>query len=184
VLRKRLGLFWALVPITALGFYIFDPKLFSVENITALLEGELYMGLGLYLLLSCLRGLMLIPLSPLLLAGILLFPPVPLFIVTMVGIIIASMLIYVLADKLGFDEYFEEEYPRQLAALRHKLEHNEWPVLIAWSAAPMLPTDLIVYAGSVLRLGMARTVFGVALGEALICALYIFAGDAGLDALS
>jgi uncharacterized membrane protein YdjX (TVP38/TMEM64 family) len=184
VLRKRLGLFWALVPVTALGFYIFHPTLFSVENISTLLQGELYMGLGLYLLLSCLRGLVLIPLSPLLLAGILLFPPVPLFIVTMVGIVIASILIYVLADKLGFDEYFEEEYPRQLEALRHKLQHNEWPVLIAWGAAPILPTDLIVYAGSVLRLGLLRTVLGVTIGEALVCALYIFVGDAGLDALN
>ncbi|MDR2214133.1 MAG: VTT domain-containing protein [Pseudomonadales bacterium] len=180
---KNLGPLWLLLCAGGLGLYLLRPDLFSADSIGALLGEELYVGLGLYFVLSCLRALLLIPLSPLLVAGILLFPPVPLFIVTMISVVVASILIYVLADKLGFDEYFERKYPQQLANIRHKLARHEWPVLIVWGAAPVLPTDLIVYAGSVLRLGLMKTVLGVTLGETLMCALYIFLGDTGLDAL-
>ena len=56
------------------------------------------------------------------------------------------------------------------------LEKNELPIIIAWSAFPLLPTDLICYICGTLEVGLKKMLLGVLIGEGITCAVYIFFG--------
>lgn len=130
----------------------------------------------LYLLLGCVRAFTLVPATSLLVAGLLVLPPVPLFILTLVGIVVSSAAVYYFAGAMKLDQLFERRYPRQVAQLRDVLQRHELPVVIAWSFFPLAPTDLVCYVCGALRVDLKKCVFGVTVGEGTICAIYVFLG--------
>jgi uncharacterized membrane protein YdjX (TVP38/TMEM64 family) len=133
-------------------------------------------GYGLYLLAGSLRGFTLIPCTNLVLLAIPIFPPVPLFIATLIGIAISSASIYAFADSLHIAEYFESKHPEKVARVRQALAKHPTTIVMAWSFFPVVPTDLICYVAGVMEIPFARFMLGVLVGEGAICALYIFAG--------
>jgi uncharacterized membrane protein YdjX (TVP38/TMEM64 family) len=180
--ENALGLYlWAAVIAASLLLYYFFPAIFSPANLREFFAANLYAGLAAYLLLASLRGCTMIPLTPLLFAGILVFPPLPFLLVNMLGMVVSSALVYYLARYLRFDQFFDSHYPSQIAKLTGLLQNRELPVILLWSFAPVLPTDLIVYVCSVLRISVTKTLLGVLVGEAFICAMYIYGGAAGLS---
>lgn len=182
--RHPLGILaWLAFAGLCLSLYFLRPDLFEPDRIQSFFSSNLELGLLGYLVLATLRGLTLIPLTPLLFAGILVFPPLPLFLVNQVGVYTSSALIYYLARYLGFDAYFQARYPTQIARLTSLLDKAKLPVITTWGFFPFLPTDLIVYVCSVLRISALVTLLGVSIGEGVICAVYIFGGSAGLEVL-
>jgi uncharacterized membrane protein YdjX (TVP38/TMEM64 family) len=180
-----IGLYlWFALIVAALVAYFFHPEVFAPASIQRFFAANLVLGLGIYFVLSVVRGFLLIPLTPLLLAGILVFPPLPLFLVTLAGIWFSSALIYWLSRQLRLDQFFRRHYSRQLDRLTALLNKAELPVILLWSFAPFTPTDLIVYVCSVLHISAWKTLTGVLVGEAAICAVYIFGGAAGLALLN
>lgn len=191
MLRKRLttenyiGLYvWLGLIAGSLLLYFLDPELFAPTNIRRFFDANLPVGLGVYFVLSIVRGFLLIPLTPLLLAGILVFPAWPLLLATLAGIWFSSLLVYLLARHLRLDQFFRHHYGPQLDRLSMLLAKGELPVIVLWSFIPFTPTDLIVYVCSVLRINLWKTLTGVLLGEAAICAIYIFGGELGLTLLT
>jgi uncharacterized membrane protein YdjX (TVP38/TMEM64 family) len=179
---KSVGIYaWLFVIAGCLLLYFLYPDAFSPERVQRFFSDNLYTGLAIYFLLSCVRGFTLIPLTPLLVAGILVFPPWPLFIVNLAGIWVSSAIIYYLARYLDFDRFFSAHYPKQIDKLTQLLRDREFPVILLWSFVPVTPTDLIVYVCSTLRVSAFKSLLGVTIGEAIICALYIFGGEAGLQ---
>jgi uncharacterized membrane protein YdjX (TVP38/TMEM64 family) len=174
---------WLVLIALSLLFYFFNPEVFAPDNIRRFFSANLYAGLAVYFALACVRGFTLIPLTPLLVAGIVIFPPWPLFIVNLAGIWVSSAVVYYLARHLRFDHFFSLHYPRQIERLTALLRNREFPVILLWSFMPVTPTDLIVYVCSVLRISAFKTLLGVSAGEAVICALYIFPAAAGLELL-
>lgn len=174
---------WFVLIVAALLAWFLYPEVFAPSSIQRFLTANLPFGLGLYFVLNVLRGFLLIPLTPLLLAGILVFPPLPLFLVTLVGIGVSSALIYWLSRQLRLHQFFRRHYPSQLDRLTALLNKAELPVIMLWSFMPFTPTDLIVYVCSVLHIRAWKTLGGVLVGEAAICAIYIFGGAAGLALL-
>ena len=67
-------------------------------------KSALYLGLG------CVRGFTLVPATYLLLAGMLMLPPVPLFLLTLAGILVSSTAVYYFAEAMGFAELFERRH--------------------------------------------------------------------------
>lgn len=188
--RKRLttenyiGLYvWLGLMTTSVLLYFLNPELFAPASIRRFFEANLALGLGAYFVLSIVRGFLLIPLTPLLLAGLLVFPAWPLFLVTLAGIWFSSALVYLLARQLRLDHFFRHHYGPQLDRLTALLGKGELPAILLWSFIPFTPTDLIVYVCSVLRISLWKTLTGVLVGEAAICAIYIFGGEAGLALL-
>ncbi len=180
--ENYLGLYlWAALIVASLLLYYFFPDVFSPDNIREFFDTNLYVGLAVYLLLASFRGFTMIPLTPLLFAGILVFPPLPFLLVNMLGIVVSSSFVYCLARYLRFDNFFNVHYPTQIAKLTNMLQNRELPVIFLWSFAPVFPTDLIVYVCSVLRISISKTLLGVLAGEAFICAIYIYGGAAGLS---
>src|SRR5690606_22407467 len=127
--------------------------------------------------------LVLIPMTPILLGAILVFPPLPLFLVTQACIYTSSALIYYLTRYLRFDQFFGQHYPAQIERLTSLLHKRELPVILLWGFVPVMPTDLIVTVCSVLRIPAWKTLLGVSVGEGCIYASYIFGGAAGLSIL-
>ena len=134
-------------------------------------------GYGLYLLLGCIRGFTLIPSANLVLLGIPFFRPLPLFLLTLLGILVSSSSIYYFAGSLHLDEIFEMKYKDKLQHLKHVLSRNQLPIVIGWSFFPLAPTDLICYACGILKIDFLKFVVGILIGEGTICGVYIFLGD-------
>ncbi|MES2624226.1 MAG: VTT domain-containing protein [Pseudomonadota bacterium] len=180
--ENYIGLYlWGALIVASLALYYFFPEVFTPANIRQFFDRNLYAGLLIYLLLASARGFTMIPLTPLLFAGILVFPPLPFLLINMVGIVVSSAFVYYLARYFRFDEFFTKHYPTQIARLTGLLQNRELPVIFLWSFAPIFPTDLIVYVCSVLRISITKTLLGVLAGETIICAVYIYGGVAGLS---
>jgi uncharacterized membrane protein YdjX (TVP38/TMEM64 family) len=174
---------WLALIVTCLGLYTLQPELFEPANIRTFFSDNLYSGLAVYLVICTLRGLTLIPSTPFVLAGILVFPPLPLFLVNQVAVYSSSAVLYYMTRSMRFDNFFFTHYPQQVERLITLLRKRELPVISLWGFAPFIPTDMIVCICSVLRISVWKTLIGVSLGEGIICAIYIFGGSATLAAL-
>jgi len=175
--------FWLTLIAISLGFYFLRPDLFSPERIREIFATNLVLGLLVYFIVSTLRGFTLIPSTPIVFAGILVFPAVPLYLVNLLAVFTSSAIVYYMARLVRFDHYFHERYPKKIETLTGLLRDRELPAISLWGFAPMVPTDMIVYVCSVLRINLAKTLFGTAIGEGVICAVYIFGGTAILEQL-
>lgn len=137
-------------------------------------------GGAVYLLFGALRGFTLIPSTTLVLIAVAFFPPGPLFVLTLAGILISSTSIYFFSEALGLDVVLKRRHPQAVAKLTNALQKHELPIIIGWSFFPLAPTDLICYVCGVLRVNFLTCLVGVAIGEGTICGIYIFAGDQAL----
>ena len=170
---------WLSVIVGGISFYFLSPSSFTAENIAALLtkfHGPVWI---LYLLLSALRGFTLLPSTPLVLAGTMLYPQQP-FLVLMIslfGIVISSSMIYWFSDLLGFDEYFESKKPHHVEKIRTKLEHPLGLGFVSlWAFFPLVPTDAVCYVAGSIRMHFAKFIAAVFIGELILCSGYVFAG--------
>jgi len=174
---------WLMLVTICLSFYFFNADFFDPRNIREFFSRNLIPGLSVYFIISTLRGFTLIPSTPIVLAGILAFPPLPLFLVNQLAVYSSSAIVYYMARYLRFDQFFHEHYDTQVKKLTSLLHKKEMPVIAAWGFTPVVPSDLIVYVCSVLRISVLKTLTGISIGEGVICAIYIFGGSFSLNAL-
>lgn len=133
-----------------------------------------------YLALGCVRGFTLVPATYLVVAGLVVLPPVRLYVLTVAGIIVSSASVYFFAEAMKFDRFFERHYPSQVATLRALMARRELPIVIVWSFLPIAPTDLVCYVCGALKVDLKKCLLGVVIGEGAICALYIYLGREAL----
>ena len=181
VIRASLIFLWAAIILAALIFYLANPAAFSAENIAAFLKanaGNIWIA---YILISILRGLTLLPSTPLVIAGSILFPtePVAVFSVSLIGIALSSTMIYFFSEALGFDDFFEKRKPDLVHSLKHRME-TPWGLafVAAWAFFPLAPTDAVCYVAGIVRLEYWKFFLAILLGEAILCAIYVWAGNA------
>ena len=174
---------WLALIASSLSLFFFMPELFEPQSIRQFFTDNLFSGLLVYFIISTVRGVTLIPLTPIVLAGVLVFPPWPLFLVNQAGVYTSSAILYCMTRYMRFDNFFFTHYPQQVEKLILLLRKRELPVISLWGFAPFIPTDMIICICSVLRISVFKTLLGVSIGEGIICAVYIFGGSAGLAAL-
>ena len=175
-LRALLATVWLLTVAIAVYLFVFHRAAIQ-EQLASLMGTSALVGGLIYLLLGCIRGFTLIPSTSLVLLAVAFFPPVPLFVLTLAGILVSSACIYYFAEALHLDEILQRKHAVRLDRLRDLLARHELPIIIGWSFFPLVPTDLICYLCGVLRVNLAKCLIGVGIGEGAICGLYIFAGD-------
>jgi uncharacterized membrane protein YdjX (TVP38/TMEM64 family) len=73
----------------------------------------------------------------------------------------SATVVYYFSKYLEFDIYFETKYSKYTHKIRAKLVDKELPVIVGWSFFPMVPTNLIVYVGSTLRISVIKCLLGV-----------------------
>jgi uncharacterized membrane protein YdjX (TVP38/TMEM64 family) len=83
-----------------------------------------------YLALGYLRGFTVVPATYLVVAGILVLPPWPLYLLTVIGIIVSSAAVYLFAEAMQFDRFFERRYHAQVIRLRAVMARRELGVTI------------------------------------------------------
>lgn len=166
---------WFLFIAVALYFYFFAGNTIQKE-LSSIFGSSLVLGYIVYFIAGSLRGFTLIPITYFIIVGVLLLPPVPLYILTMLTVIVSSVCIYYFSEYLNFDEYFEKKHPKQISQIRNFLVKNELPVVIGWSFMPFLPTDLICYVCGAMEIDIKKFILGVVVGEGISCAIYIFLG--------
>jgi len=171
---------WAAVIIIAVAFYISDPTKFTAANIAAFIhsfENEILIA---YLAISALRGFTLLPSTPLVLAGTLLYPNQPWLVlaISMAGIFISSSLIYFCSEALGFSDYFERKKPAAVVRIRRRLEHPLGLAFVAaWAFFPLVPTDAVCYVAGTTKVQFTKFIFAVLAGEIILCSLYVFGSN-------
>ena len=168
---------WLLVLGLVLAFYATHVDEFTPGQIAADLQQFEHGLLLLYLLASVTRALVLIPSTPFVLAGCLLFPGRPglVLAISLGGIALSATLIYHFAGLLGLDEWFETRHPDQSRRMLQWLS-GPWGfwALVGWSFFPLAPTDLACYLAGSLKLPFGRYLAAVCLGELLVCAGYVY----------
>ena len=129
--------------------------------------------LTLYFLIVVTRGITFVPLTPFMVAAILLFNPGEFYFVHVSGALISAAIVYNFASGLGLHEYFEKKFPSKLRTIKKSLTNREQFMIALWSFFPLTPTDLIVYASSTLGIRLSRILLGVLLGEGTVTLFYI-----------
>jgi uncharacterized membrane protein YdjX (TVP38/TMEM64 family) len=171
---------WVVLLSLAGYFYFFQRQ--SLQRVLeGLSHGPPVWAYVVYLALCCVRGFTLVPATYLFVAGLLDLPPLPLYGLTVAGIIVSSAAVYYFAEAMRFDRFFERRYPTHVARLRELLARRELPIVIAWSLFPLAPTDLICYVCGALKVDLKKCLLGVALGQGALCAVYIFLGAQAVD---
>ncbi len=175
---KKIFLYlWAIFLICSVIYYLLHPDNFNAKHIgefIARFEGHLLLA---YLVISLLRGFTLLPSTPFVLAGVLLFPSnqIIVLMISMVGILFSATALYYLSEWLEFDKYFEKVAPEKIRRLQNRINSPlGFIFVVVWSFFPLVPTDLICYLAGTVRMIFFKFILAVGLGELIICLFYIF----------
>ena len=166
---------WLLVVAAGLYSYLFE-RAFIQSQLQNALSTSALIAAAVYLLLGSVRAFTLVPSTFLVIVGLPFIPPWRLLILTLIGILISSSLIYWFAEELHLAQEIERKYPARIARLKILLQQYEMPIIIGWSFFPLLPTDVICYVCGALEIDYRKFLLGVTIGEGTICAIYIYLG--------
>jgi uncharacterized membrane protein YdjX (TVP38/TMEM64 family) len=186
-IKKTIIGLWFVFILSCLIAYVYDPAWFSPKNIADFLSNYQGQVLLLYLLVSIIRGFSLLPSTPFVIAGTLLFPDKSwiVFWVSILGITTSSSLIYFFSDFLGFTDFFKKRFPKKIQQIKTILEKPYGVFFIFfWSVFPFVPTDLISYVAGSMKLNFWKFIIPLFLGECLLVGSIVCMGSFFLEWLS
>jgi uncharacterized membrane protein YdjX (TVP38/TMEM64 family) len=178
--KRKTFIAWLVVVAVVLTLYLTHQDRIDVNWIRGLVHDNRFLIVPFYILLLSVLGLAFIPSTPFAIAGVFLFDPTAAYVFNLVGIITSSTIVYHFARFLGLSEIFETRYPKQTGKVRAALDHKELPIIVGWSFFPVVPTDLVIYVASTLKIPLWKCLLGVLLGEGALNALYLFSVNATL----
>lgn len=174
--QQILTVFWISCILICVVTYLVDPSIFSNSSLAAFISKFSGYAWATYFLIHVFRGFVLLPSTPLIFAGVILFPNdlIWVLIVSLIGILSSSLLIYYCSDKLGFSKYFKNRIDKsKLVEDKLSGKHGFFYILL-WSFLPIVPTDLICYVSGALRVKLPVFISSLLLGELVLCSIYIF----------
>ncbi|MBT8398505.1 MAG: TVP38/TMEM64 family protein [Gemmatimonadetes bacterium] len=178
--KRKTFIVWIVVVAVVLTLYLTNQDRFDVNWIRGVVHDNRFLIIPFYLLLLSLLGLTFIPSTPFAIAGVVLFDPTLAYFLNLLGIVSSSTIVYHFAGFLGLREAFETKYPEKLSKVRNALDRKELPIIIGWSFFPVVPTDLIIYVASTLKIPLWKCLLGVLIGEGALNAFYIFSVGAAM----
>jgi uncharacterized membrane protein YdjX (TVP38/TMEM64 family) len=165
--------------IGALAIWIARPDIFTGESLAGSIARLGAWSFGGYVLVSLFRGILLLPSTPVVLAGGILFPGLlwMVLLVSMAGIVFSASLLYRFPGYGGYDRWLETRYPEKLAKLQVHLTkpRAQWFVAL-WAFFPAVPTDLICYAAGLVRMPFRRMIIAIMVGELPLVTAYLLLG--------
>lgn len=175
-LQKLLKWLWISIIAICVAVYVIDPSIFTNKAIASFINEFNRHAWVTYFIIHLLRGFVLLPSTPLIFAGVLLFPDqlVWVLIVSLAGILGSSLLIYYCSDKLGFSSFFSGK-SKNIKLIKEKLSGKYgFYYILLWSFFPAVPTDVICYVSGALRIKLPVFISSLLLGELILCSIYIF----------
>ena len=178
--KKKTFIIWLMAVAAVLTLYFMNVDRIDVEEIRSVVKDNHWFIIPLYLLLLSSLGLTFIPSTPFAVAGVFFFNPYLAYVLNLVGIITSSTVVFHFAGFLGLREALETKYPEKLSKVEKALDRKELPIIIGWSFFPAVPTDLVIYVASTLKIPLWKCLLGVLIGEGALNAFYIFSVNATL----
>jgi uncharacterized membrane protein YdjX (TVP38/TMEM64 family) len=170
---------WILLILGILITCIKNPDILSPEALAAFISRYEDTMLFMFVLLTLIRGFFLIPSTPFVIGGTLLFPDqlVMVFIISMLGIMVTATALYYFSDLLGFSHYLERKYPKPIAKCKARLTGANATLLVfGWAFFPLVPTDIICYVSGLIKMPFKYMFLGVLAGELILVTAYIYFG--------
>jgi uncharacterized membrane protein YdjX (TVP38/TMEM64 family) len=159
---------WLLAVAVVLALWLRDPSLFTPESIADLMRSWGPWVFAGFVGVALVRGLFLVPSTPVILAGGILFPGslVTVFLISLAGVVLSASVIYLMPGLGGYDDLLERKYPETIRRVRPHLEKPRafW-VVAAWSFFPLVPTDVICYVAGLVQMSYWRMMLALLLGE-------------------
>ena len=82
---------------------------------------------------------------------------------------------YYFSDYLGFGAYLERKHPARIVKIQHQLQKPTGLIFVClWSFFPFLPTDAICYVAGMLKINFVKFIIALAIGELILCSIYVF----------
>lgn len=177
---------WFMLVAASCVIYFHYSEVITPENIAVFLKQTRQYMLISYVVISMLRGITLMPNTPLVLAGTLLFPEqlMLVLIISMWGILFSSTLIYYFSEFIGINKYFERKHPAKLFEIREKLNQPGGLVFVVlWAFFPLVPTDAVCYVAGSVKMNIYKFLAAVFAGEIILVSFYIWAGKSIFEML-
>jgi len=184
MLKKGKTLIYAIWIALLIGLviaYLLNLEIVTAEYLVAFIQKFQNEMLLVYTLLTLIRGFFLIPSTPFVIGGGLLFPDQLLLVllISIIGVLFSATSLYYFSDLLGFSSYLEKKFPSKISSWKKKLDTPKSTLLVAgWSIFPFVPTDIICYVTGILKTPFKNVILGVFIGEFILCSLYIYFGAA------
>ena len=178
-LLQHINTVWLLLVVIIAGLSLVFPDFLSRDSIAGFLNGLGTLALIVYLLLSVTRALLMIPCTPLVLAGGVSFPEMPLLVmaISYLGIVAGAFLVYSFPSFGGYDQYLEGKYPGKILILKDKLHGPQaFRIVAGWAFFPLVPTDMICYVAGLVKMPFRKMATAVLVGEVPLVTLYVYAG--------
>ena len=163
---------WIGLVVTAIVFYFIFPKEFTAKGIKEFVAQFNTVAIVVYIIISLIRGLFLIPSTPFVLAGALLFPDnlFLVFVISIFGILGSGTFIYHAARFLDFGE----KKDKKINKINEKIRKHGFWIVLGWAFFPIVPTDLICYVAGRMRMNFWKYIAALFIGEAVLIALYLY----------
>lgn len=162
-----------------LGLWIRHPEHFTQAGVEHAILASGIWAFAVFTVASFVRGALLIPSTPFVLAGGALFPNAlgEVLLVSMLGIVASATFLYRSPGFAGYDSLLAAKHPERLARLQVQLVRPRATWFVAlWAFFPGVPTDLICYAAGLVRMPYRRMILGIIIGELPLVTFYIFLG--------
>lgn len=176
-IKKWILGFWLCLVLGCAIWVVLQPSLFTAESIALFLRDYEAHLLLVYLAVNLLRGFTLLPGTPLVFAGLILFPGrhLEVLAISMVGILFASTMLYYFSHYLGFAEQLKRRFPRQVEQVQEQLEGSRGMLFVfVWAFLPLVSTDVVCCVAGTLRMHFGRFILAVGAGELILCSIYVF----------
>ena len=173
-IRKKTLLVWIILVLVILILYILNREWFDISFLQEFIGDNKLLVIIIYLFVLSFIGLTFIPSTPFAIAGVLMFPPLEAYIFNLIGIVTSSFVVYNFTRFLRLDGWIESKYPDKIVKVRNALRRKEMPIIAGWSFFPIVPTDLITYVASSLRIPYWKCMVGILIGEGTLNAFYIY----------
>lgn len=177
--KRVFYLLWGVIMVYLLVLYVQNPEIIRPEYIRNFVSSYGAEMLWIYAAISIIRGFFLIPSTPFVIGGILLFPDQLLLVllISMLGVIFSATALYYFADAMGFSQYLECKYSKKVEKWKTRLTDPKAALFVfAWSLFPLVPTDLICYVAGLVKMPYPYMFAGVFGGELLLNVCYIYLG--------
>jgi uncharacterized membrane protein YdjX (TVP38/TMEM64 family) len=174
IFKKEILILWISLLVILFVFYLIVPNYFNLDFLTTFVSANKLLAVFLFISIITLISLTLIPSTPFVLSGLLLFSPIETFIYSLIIIVLYSTITYYFAKYLGLDVFFKTRYPESIKKIKTRLKGKEWFVIIGWAFIPIFPTDLVIYMCSSLSIPFRKCLLWIILGEGTLNAIYIF----------
>jgi len=168
---------WIGLLLFCLGYAIYNPGFFTAQGLQKFLEQFGGQMLLVYLLLSLIRGLALVPSTPLIVAGSLVFSDNLhlVLLISMLGVIFSATVVYFFSNFMGFDQFFQRRFPKQIQTVRNRLNHRYgFFYVLGWAFFPLVPTDIVCYVAGTIKMNFFKFLMALFVGEIILVAIYVY----------